>query len=438
VSAPSVEREPAVPAPLPPSASPEGPSSAGGSSSLAALAPRSTPAQLRLLMTVVALAAILFAVVASVGVDRRDQALASATDAAAQLIDVQAVQVAVARADALASENYLRGGIEDPATRAAYVAELDAAGRGLVDVANRVGTTDAQQLGEVSAQLGVYAGLVESARANNRQGYPVGAAYLRNANAAAATMLSTLREVQASLRDEVNADLDAADRAGVWLHLVGWPLLAVLGVAGWWLYRRFKRLVNVPLTAAGLIALAAVLVGGIIAATAMGDAEDATAGPLRSADLAAQGRSAGFDAHTQEFFTLITRGNAAAAETAWATAAADAQAAVGELCERSGDCDPLDRFAAYRVGFDDVRRLDADQGDWDAAVALSLGDNAATFEAFDDASVEATQRNTTIAIDRLAASNDRLGLVRAGVFVAGLIVAALAVVGIGQRLREYR
>lgn len=389
-------------------------------------------------MLVLAVVAVVFAVVASVGVDRRDQALSSATDAAAQLIDVQAVQVSIARADALASENYLRGGIEDPETRAAYVAELEAAGRGLVDVANRVGPADAQRLGEVSTQLGVYAGLVESARANNRQGYPVGAAYLRNANAAAATMLSLLRDVQASLRDEVNADLDDADRAGVWLHLVGWPLLGVIGAAGWWMNKRFKRLVNVPLAAAGVVALAAVLVGGTIAAAAMGDAEDATGGPLRSADLAAQARSAGFDAHTQEFFTLITRGNAAAAETAWATAAADAQAAAGELCERSGDCNPLDRFGTYRTGFDEVRRLDADQGDWDGAVALSLGDNAATFEAFDVASVEATQRNTTVAIDQLSSSNDRLGLVRAGVFVAGLAVAALAVVGVGQRLREYR
>lgn len=438
MSAPSIEREPAVPAPPSPSASPVGRSPAAGSSALAAFAPRSTPAQLRLLMLVLAAVAILFAVVASVGVDRRDQALSSATDAAAELIDVQSVQVSIARADALASENYLRGGIEDPATRAAYVAELEAAGRGLVDVANRVGPADAQRLGEVSTQLGVYAGLVESARANNRQGFPVGAAYLRNANAAAATMLSSLRDVQASLRDEVNADLDDADRAGVWLHLVGWPLLAVLGAAGWWLYRRFKRLVNVPLATAGVVALAAVLVGGTIASSAMGDAEDATGGPLRSADLAAQARSAGFDAHAQEFFTLITRGNAAAAETAWATAAADANAAANELCSRSGDCGPFDRFTEYRNGFGVVRSLDADDGDWDAAVALSLGDNSAVFEDFDVASVDATQRNTAVAIDQLSASNDRLGLVRAGVFVAGLAVAALAVVGVGQRLREYR
>lgn len=427
VSAPSIEREPAV-----------APVATPGASPLASLTPRSTPAQLRLLMAAVAVVAILFGVVASIGVDRRDQALDATTDAAAELIDAQSVQVAIARADALASENYLRGGIEDPATRAAYVAELDAAGRGLVDVANRVGPAEAQQLGEVSTQLGVYAGLVESARANNRQGFPVGAAYLRNANTSAATMLSTLRDVQASLRDEVNANLDDADRAGVWLHLVGWPLLGLLAAAGWWLFRRFNRLVNVPLAAAGIVALAAVVFGGIAAADAMRTAEDATAAQLRSADLAAQARSAGFDAHAQEFFTLITRGNAGAAETAWAAAAANAQAAAGELCERSGTCQPLDRFAAYRVGFGEVRGLDADQGDWDAAVARSLGDNAAAFEAFDVASVDATQRNTAIAIDRLSASNDRLGPVRIGVFVAGLVVAALAVVGVGQRLREYR
>ncbi len=426
MSAPSIERTPGVPTVLSGQDGPGGPLDA-----------RSTPGTLRVFMALTAIVAVVFAVVAAIGIDRRDQALGDATDAAAELIDVQSVQVAIARADALASENYLRGGIEDPAKRAAYVAELDAAGRGLVDVANRVGAADAERLGEVSTQLGTYAGLIESARANNRQGFPVGAAYLRNANASAATMLDALREVQTSLRDEVNDSLDRADRAGVWLQLVGWTLLAVLGGAGWWMAKRFNRLINVPLAAAGLVALAAVVVGGIMAAGAMRDAEAATSGPLRSADLAAQARSAGFDAHAQEFFTLINRGNAASAEAEWATAAANAQAAAGELCERSNDCDPTDAFAAYVVGYDQVRALDADQGDWDAAVALSLGDNAAAFDAFDAASVDATDRNTAVAIGALETSTDRLGLVRAGVFIAGLAVAALAVVGIGQRLREY-
>ena len=427
MSAPSIEREPAVT-----------PSSSPGASPLAALAPRSTPAQLRLLMTAVAVVAVVFGVVASIGVDRREAALGAATDAAAQLIDVQSVQVSIARADVLASENYLRGGIEDPATRAAYVAELDAAGRGLVDVANRVGSADADLLGQVSGSS------VATPASSNRPGPTTGRAS-PSARPTCATPTPRRRRCcrrcatsrRRCVTRSTAISTTPTGRAPGSTSSAG-RCSAVSGAAGWWLSRRFRRLVNVPLAAAGLVAMAAVVLGGIAAASAMRDAEDATAGPLRSADLAAQARSAGFDAHAQEFFTLITRGNAAAAETAWAAAAANAQAAAGDLCNRSGDCEPVDRFADYVVGYEQVRALDAEQGDWDAAVALSLGDNAATFEAFDAASVDATERNTAIAIDRLSTSNDRLGLVRAGVFVAGLVVAALAVVGVGQRLREYR
>ncbi|MDO9174103.1 MAG: hypothetical protein Q7V62_04805, partial [Actinomycetota bacterium] len=186
----------------------------------------STPSRLRVLMVVTAILAVLFAVLGAFGVGRRDAALSATTDAAQQLIDVQNVQVSLVRADALASENYLRGS-EDPAKRAQYVQELQLVSTGLVAVGNRVLPADAALLAGVSASLGEYSGLVEQARANNRQGYPVGAAYLRNANALAADMVVVLREVQVSLRDQVNDNLDRADKAGAWLHLVGWPLLLV-------------------------------------------------------------------------------------------------------------------------------------------------------------------------------------------------------------------
>lgn len=397
----------------------------------------STPSRLRVLMVVTAILAVLFAVLGAFGVGRRDAALSATTDAAQQLIDVQNVQVSLVRADALASENYLRGS-EDPAKRAQYVQELQLVSTGLVAVGNRVLPADAALLAGVSASLGEYSGLVEQARANNRQGYPVGAAYLRNANALAADMVVVLREVQVSLRDQVNDNLDRADKAGAWLHLVGWPLLLVIIAGSAWMTARFRRVVNVPVAGGGLLLLVLLVFGGSSQAGSMSDAEAATRDPLQSADLVAQARSAAFDAHSQEFFTLINRGNAQSNEVNWDTARADADTALQRLCDRTDDCELGELFSVYAGRYEEMRALDNDEGDWDAAVALSLGDANAAFDAFAVSSQAAADEYTDRAVSALASSSDGLSTLRVFVFVGGLGIAVLALLGYGQRLREYR
>ncbi|MDO8363365.1 MAG: hypothetical protein Q7V88_10755, partial [Actinomycetota bacterium] len=338
-------------------------------------------------------------------------------------------------ADALASENYLRGGTEDAASRLLYEAELQAVNSGLVTLGNRVPAAQAQRLAEVSGQLGEYAGLVEQARANNRQGYPVGAAYLRTANSAAAQMTTVLREVQAALRQQVNAALDRADTAGMWLHLVGWPLLLLLAVGGGWVAFRFRRLLNVPLAAALLLTLLVVVVGGTMQGGSLADAESATAGPLQAADLASQARVAAFDAHTQESLALINRGNAD--ESMWSAASDVVGLALAQLCGRSDQCDLQSSYDQYGRTHLQVRELD-DSGDWDAARELSLGDGSEAFASFASDSSDVAQAFTSSAVSELSGSASGLGGLRAVVFIAGLVVAALAVAGFGQRLREYR
>ena len=223
----------------------------------------STPARLRVWMVLTVVFAVALGVLGATGIGRRDDALGDARDAAAQLIDVQRVQVSLVGAAALATENYLRGGPEDAAQRAQYVAELAAASSGLVAVSNQVPAQEALLLRDAADGLTTYAGLVEQARANNRQGFPIGAAYLRAANETAAADVAILRSVQDALRERVNADLDRADSAGMWLHLAGWPLLLLLTLGGTWMATRFRRLLNVPLTAAAVISLVVlVYVGG--------------------------------------------------------------------------------------------------------------------------------------------------------------------------------
>ncbi len=398
----------------------------------------STPARLRVWMITTAMVAVLFGLLGALGVGRRDASLGDAADAAQQLIAVQNVQVSLVRADALASENYLRGGTEDAANRVLYAQELQSVSTGLVSVGNRVLAREADRLADVSAQLSEYSGLIEQARANNRQGYPVGAAYLRSANSAAVAMVVTLRDVQTSLRHQVNDNLDRAAKAGAWIHLVGWPLLFLIVVGGGWVAFRFRRMLNVPLAAAGALTLMLLVVGGSVQSSSMAEAETATANSLQLADLASQARSSAFDAHTQESLALIYRGNGAANEAKWQQATADVAIALDRVCGLRGSCGLAERYDQYVAEYMEVRRLDNAAGDWNGAVAASLGTASSAFGQFSADSKELADQYTAAAITDLASSGDDLPALRMVVFFAGLAVAALAIAGYGQRLREYR
>ena len=60
------------------------------------------------------------------------------------------------------------------------------------------------------------------------------------------------------------------------------------------------------------------------------------------------------------------------------------------------------------------------------------------FAAFASASQNLVAVSSGAATSALSAATDQLGLMRVLVFVAGLLVIVLAIVGFGQRLREYR
>jgi len=397
----------------------------------------STPARLRAWMIATAVVAVLFGVLSATGVDRRASSLRAADEASQQLIAVQDVQVRLVHADAIARENYLRGGIEDGAKRATYASELAAVSDGLVSVANSVLPNEAATLAGVSTQLSRYSGLVEQARANNRQGFPVGAAYLRTANTLSTEMAIDLQSVQVSLRQQVNDNLDRADKAGAWLHVIGWPLVIMLVAGGAWVAARFRRLLNVPVALAGLVTLLMLVVGGTVQASAMSDAESATAGQLQAADLAAQARSASFTAHAQEFGTLIARGSGGD-DSAWQTSISTSELALDRLCSVAGECGLKTDLDSYTEAHAAVRSSD-NAGDWDAARESSLdGEAAMTFAAFDSASSETAATLGEQAAIAMSSAADGLATLRVLAFLAGLVIAALVLVGYSQRLREYR
>ncbi len=409
-----------------------------------------SPTRLRLAMALTVVAAIALSIGGWYSIDRRDTAIDDAARAAQQLIQVQDVRVQVVQADSIASTTYLVGGQEAAEQRAEYDSRIAAAAAGLLIAVQSATTVEGQLLESVNQRLAVYAGLVEQARANNRQGFPVGAAYQRQARDVASLLVDSLRTVEQSTRQRVDDSMERAFRASWLLVLSALVALAGLLIGSWWMAVRWRRLVNAPLAFAGLVVAVVLTVGVGVNGRAVAQAGDAVRGPLSAADLVAQARAAGFDARSSEALTLINRGNGAAYETAWQLSASVVTAAFARSCDRySVGCDGLQAFERYADSHAQVRVLD-DDGEWALAVELATvgtlddkpasagADPPADFEAFALSSGLELVEQTDAASLAFDAADGSLLVLRWLVVLAGLIVAVLAVSGYGQRLREYR
>jgi len=410
----------------------------------------SSPTKLRAATVVTVVLALVLSLGGWYSVQRRSTAIDDAAAAAQQLIRVQDVRVLVVEADSLASRAYLQGGQEVAAERQAYEDSAANASNGLVDAATAATTVDAQLLESANAQLARYLGLVEQARANNRQGFPVGAAYLRQAHTVSVAIVSALREVEAHARQRVDDSIARAHRSS-WLLVLGTMLvLAAIVVGGVWVAIRWRRLINVPLAAAGLLAFVVLTAGVGVNAGAMNDADAVVEQPLAAADVLAQARAAAFDARSNEALTLINRGGGQAADAQWHLSKSIVDAALSESCDAYGaGCDADEPFAAYAVGYTAVRTLDDKEGDWEDARDLSTtgqttasvpsGVNpVASFESFAETSGDAIAAESSSAARGFDNAVDNLGLLAFLVVIAGLAIAVLAVLGYGQRVREYR
>ncbi len=207
-------------------------------------------------------------------------------------------------------------------------------------------------------------------------------------------------------------------------------------------------MVNIPIALAAVALLLLLVIGGSTQAAAVSDADDAVGTQLSGADSAAQARAAAFEARSQEALTLINRGNGAANEANWLRGD---DVVNQELESGRGSFRTLAESAAsdyrdYRRAHEEIRALD-DGGDWDTAVAASLGVDGAlrsginavdSFNAFDLTVGQIATQEGDNASSLLAEAGSGLNSLRNTVFVAGLVIAVLAALGIGQRLKEYR
>jgi hypothetical protein len=212
--------------------------------------------------------------------------------------------------------------------------------------------------------------------------------------------------------------------------------LVALAVASWLIFRRTRRVLNVPIAIGIVLVVIALAWSAFTLLPTSRTIDDSVDTSLRSADALSRARASAFDARSEESLTLINRGNGARNEANWRQADAEVVAALNEACASAGDCfdEPWEAYQAIHV---EVRSLD-DGGDYDSAVALALGDGAQRFETFASDTGEAQTVRAELVTTGFDDARAPLSLLRWVVLVAGLGAAATVVIGYGQRLREYR
>ncbi|MCF3177868.1 hypothetical protein IPZ61_31715 [Streptomyces sioyaensis] len=426
------------------------------------------PGRLRVIGAVLALLVVVFGAVTAWQVaDRAAAADDVVTHSQPLTSDAASIYRSLADADTTAAAGFLAGGAESRATRERYAADIATASVLLVKAsANSRGSQDAgAQIARLNSRLPRYTGLVETARANNRQGLPLGGAYLRYANEQMRKeLLPAARALYDAETDRLSADYDKA-KAWPWYALAAGAV--AIGALGWAQrrhYRRTNRVFNGGLLAATAASVAVLLwlVAGHM--TARAGLTDSYQHGARSLRVLNEARIDALQARGDENLTLVARGavltgarqdfyetgfrsgmtdlagpgehGAAAAHSRLGAALALADDEAGRRPVRAA----LRQVRQWQARHAEARAAD-DRGDYDGALAKVIGPDGSTGESFDRVAAGLQQAlEHEQAQFRSSADTGRaaLGGLPVGAGALAALAALGAVLGIGRRLAEYR
>ena len=273
-----------------------------------------TPARLRLLLIgLVSLCLIWGAVAAWVVSQRASGASDVASTSETLSLDGQQIYRALSDADATAASAFLTAGLSgslEPINGPLrYQGDIAEAAAHLESATAAAGHSPAAaDLATLSADLPVYSGEMQTARANNRLGLPLGAAYLQEAsNLMRGTLLPAARNISA----EANVRLaGASGRAtGLPLALVLLVAAVIVGFALYraqrWLFRRTHRRLNPGLVVASVAGLVSLLWLGIALGMARADLLQARTHGSTPVAALAQADIAALQARADESLTVI-------------------------------------------------------------------------------------------------------------------------------------
>lgn len=385
------------------------------------------PALLNRWQVIAISACLLFGVLSAVLQVLSWHANRAAADNTEQLVRVQAIQSTLLRADSLATSAFLVGGLEPPAQRAAYDDAINTVTRQVAEAAEAQ-PADRDALAALNQAVTAYATTVTQARDNNRQGFPVGSAYLSGASSSLRT--DALPIVSALVvANSVRAEDEMSAQRPWFVVLPGLLALALL----WWLNTRmaavFRRRFNVGLATAFVGVAVMTLVALVVSIGQRGDNNDLRSGSYKLAVDEATARSAGNDARANESLRLINRGSGAAFEEAYVAAKATVEATV------IGGT--LELWSTYDDLHSEVVTLD-DSGQWDQAVAQATGPaSTSAFDAFDTDARDVVAVSARSATNQLRTGNAAILVLSAVSLLVGLAAAGVCTWGFAARRQEY-
>ncbi|MEU8228715.1 hypothetical protein AB0C12_03815 [Actinoplanes sp. NPDC048967] len=366
------------------------------------------------------------------------------------LVEAETIYSALADADTTAAQAFLAGGLEPVDLTRRYEEDLDRATTALTSAARRTPETgrSADAIRQLSTDVSRYAALVASARANNRQGLPIGASYLSSASTLSRDSLQPQAQAlfQAAQSEVDDGYGDA--RSSWWTALLILLLLALLTalvLTQRHLSRLTHRTFNVPLLVATAVTLVlAVGVGGVLISQRAHLSEADTEGSWPVA-LLAETRIAALRERGDEALTLAARSGEGALETDFDQTTGRLDKLLTDAAEvmpdGSAGADVRSAAQAHRAyvsAHDKVRELD-NKGDYDGAVALAIGPQTSrTFTGVTAVIDRALESRKDVFRDEIGAAGRGLGLLTVLGPLLALLICGLAVAGVRARLEEYR
>ena len=407
----------------------------------------STPGRLLLLLIGLVVLSLAWGVLAALTADQHASAASDVVAVSEPLsLDAEQIYQSLSDADATAATAFLSGGLEPAAARQRYDADIAQAAIRIEAASALEGSSAGNDLATLSAGLPVYTDEVGTARADNRLGLPLGAAYLREASA---LLRGTLLPASSDIYTKQSALLTSASAQATGLPLIVVAVVFGLGVglvlyrSSRWLSRRTHRRVNYGLLVMALAGCVSLV--WLASAFAVGRAElvDAQQHGSAPAEAFARADVAALRAHADESLTLIDNSGDDSYQQDFiaqqkllgpgpGTLLAAAAATGGD--GRAAAADARAWYQAHTA----LRALD-DSGNHPAAVRSALqGGAAVSFARLTADLSNGINADQAVFASRARGGRDAFTGLAVGMIVASLIMAAGCAWGLNRRLAEYR
>jgi hypothetical protein len=429
-----------------------------------------TPGRLRLLLVTLVILSLAWGVIAALVADQHASAAADVVTVSEPLsLDAEQIYQGLSDADATAANAFLAGMLAPAAARQHYNADIAQAaihiqaatalvgssaartqlpGK-LNQQASAVGSAIGDDLATLSAGLPTYTGEVETARADDRLGLTLGAAYLREASG---LLRGTLLPAASDIYTRESGLLTSASAQATGLPLIVFALVFGLGVGcvlylSWrWLTRHTHRVINYGLLVAAVAAAVSLvwLAGAFFAGrTELLNAQQHGSAP---AEAFARADVAALQAHADESLTLIADSGDDSYQRDFLSqqkllgpgpgtllAAVSVPAGSG-VSVSAAQADARAWYRAHAA----LRALD-NAGDHPAAVQSALaGDAADQFKSLSAALSNGINADQAVFASKAHSGQDAFTGLAIGMIVASLVMAAGCARGLSRRLAEYR